>query len=1264
MGLLGFGSKKDKKKSKHPSVLPSGDYDPYAPNIPRTPPTINKSLSTSTEPPNVEIQQGNRPKRTTSLPPPPRQSQGFATTISNPPPMPTNYYRGNVGDSFTASPTTASGSGASLGIGPSLMDDILGELMNRPTDGTGRDQASTGAASNILSDFERDMSLSFALSQKLEVNDSKPTAPASIATPRAASNFSPKPAPQVVPASSSNSATNATTSRYTFRQNENSNNQSIYSTFAGSSAANTSLAPSSFTSLLGGTNSASSTNASLSSTSAATLNTGASQKRTSAPIKRTPVPDSDVSDSDESDTSNSSTDFQGVRMAKGARPIMARRNPNPQLHTRRKVDQWATKAELAPNPEEQKAHLIDRMKDRHRQEFLNAAVRVQSPLTVPVEQSRVIGPGLMASAGLVAPNPLEVRAIGPGLISSAGMVTSPNSMVYSGTITPLSTPPIGLGANAQPPHGMMAPPMGTSPVGARMDYLPYDDYRDREFDPRDVRDYREQRDFRGRGDSRDRDFDHYERDDYRQDHDYDYRDPRESRDPYDPRNSYQPRDPYDPRNSYQPRDPYELRDQRESNRRDRNYADSDDSKSAPEDDAEDDFEEERFESPRQRDDMRRGRSRVPRSARSATGSTNHSDSEDNGPIENYLSPGRREQVLADDLSMQSGAIGRKMMSDGEYLRERGSRTPSRNASPLPRSQTPKYDEFETLRPTGRDPENAEGNKARSRTISSSRPVSKEYDQIRVQEERARERERESEKAYASSRAPISRSRGSSPSVRSQLARHLDSEETLAVERVNWSRASSPQQTTVYSDEEPPLGGRGRVLETERPSSAAKFRSRSVVVSGRAASPLTPRYMDEELPISTLDPWRDPSPPQDSRGAVSTREIEAQEKTSHRSSDKEYNRQSERDQWNGSIEGSGSNGSRGTEQRHPAGGNYRDQWNGAIEGNNSRSVEQYHSSSGNYRDQLLPKSKLYTRSSAASETSSTSSNDRPLADYQNGSRAGLRLESSLSTSSRRPQYHDRGIPPMPPLPTHYHLQDRDMISPSPTPRASRSSRSLRASFQHDDTSSRGRSPSPTPTSVSSRYPYRRSMNDRPDREFLDIDPYERQQRATSPSRSVYSTRRSASNPTLIGLEQPQAYRSGTRTGERVYSHPPPPRSMTDYDRDPRFVDTVPTKLVDLSAPTPPSKERVLRHMKSEQQLYSNSRRRAVEEENAKILQFQRIEAQRERFQREHSGAVTPQQLIYQIPQKPGSVAGGRYMQSGQGMGGATRQGGSVHRYYDD
>lgn len=146
MGLLGFGSKKDKKKSKHPSVLPSSDYDPYAPNIPRTPPTINKSLSTSVEPPNVVIQQGNRPKRTTSLPPPPRQPQD-STTTDNPPPMPTNFYRGNVGNSFTATPTTVSRSEADLGVGPSLMDDILGELMNKPIDGTGRDQASTGVVS-------------------------------------------------------------------------------------------------------------------------------------------------------------------------------------------------------------------------------------------------------------------------------------------------------------------------------------------------------------------------------------------------------------------------------------------------------------------------------------------------------------------------------------------------------------------------------------------------------------------------------------------------------------------------------------------------------------------------------------------------------------------------------------------------------------------------------------------------------------------------------------------------------------------------------------------------------------------------------------------------------------------------------------------------------------------------------------------------------------------------------------------------------------
>ncbi|RUP50418.1 hypothetical protein BC936DRAFT_139174 [Jimgerdemannia flammicorona] len=1227
MGLLGFGSKKDKKKSKHPSVLPSDDYDPYVPNISPAAALPTTNASSRVEPGKAEIQSGNRPKRTTSLPPPPHQPQGTSVATNSSPPMPTNYYS-NGGGSFTMSPTAAARASSGLGVGSSLMDDILGELMSSPTDKPGAQSATSTSSTtgNLLSDFERDMSLTFALARKLDVNDTKPTSSSSTsASTRTASSVPPTTiAPTETLATSPRAATNPTMSRYAFQQNETPN-PSIYSSFAGSSTANTLPGTSSFASLLNGVNNGSSNKSIATSATASTpASTLTPEKRTSAPIKRTAVLDSDVSDSDESDTSSSSIGSQkDMRMAKGARPIMARRNP--QFQTKRKVEQWVTKAELAPNSEDQKAQLIDRMKDRHRQEFLNAAVmRGQAPQTAPAELPRFIGPGLMKSAGLVLPpNPMEVRAIGPGLISSAGLIPSSNAMLYGG-IAPMGTSPIGMGMNAQMSYGMVTSPMGTSPLGGRMDYMPVDDYRDRDFDPRDTRDFREQREFRGRGDSRDRDFDRYERDDYRQDRDYD------------------PRDYYESRDHYQAGGPYESKEQRDYDRRDRDFVEGDDWRSAPEDDYDDDG----FDSQRQRDELQQDRSGATRGFKSATGSSKHSDSDDSGPTERNkmsrgrreVSRGRREPLVRDDMSVRSGysaAINRKATTDDEPQpeQEHPSRSASRTTSPSPRSQTSKYDEFEILRAEGPESTNLEnGNYPRSLAASSSRPVSIEYDQIREREERERERDREGERTRSRSQAPTS-SRS-----RSQPTRLMDDDEPLAFERVNYSRSSSPQ-AVMYSDEGLSLERRGR---ENSPSAAAKFRSRSMVAT-RTPSPLNPpRYMDEELPLSALDPWRDPAPTQPPRSAGAVSNTESRDKTSRRNIDEEYERRREREQPNGSIENSGGNSNRSTDQR---------QLNGPT-----------------FRDQLALKSKAYSRSSAASESSSTSSNDRPLVDYQYGNRSGIQ-SSFPSSSSRRPQYpeyQDRNIPPMPPMPMQYHLQDRDMMTASPMPKASRS-RSLHGGYQQDDTSSRGRSPSPTPTSIS-RYANRRSMNDRPDREFLDVDPYERQQRAPSPSRSSPGTaRRSFSNPSMVNLEPTPTYKYPARPGERVYSHPPPPRSSTDYDRDPRVGDQMPTRLVDLSAQAPP-KERVLLHMKSEQQLYSNSRRRAVEEENAKILQFHKVEAQRERFQREHSGSLTPQgTLIQQIPiQKPGYIAGGRHMmpQGGQSMGGPARQGGSGYRYYDD
>ncbi|CEP13933.1 hypothetical protein [Parasitella parasitica] len=97
------------------------------------------------------------------------------------------------------------------------------------------------------------------------------------------------------------------------------------------------------------------------------------------------VLDSDISGSDEDDSQNESQDddcqrqsVQGnQRMTKGVRPILERRTQDKRLLVQRKIDDWANPLVPETNRIELNESVIDRMKDRHRNQVKLAALRQQ-----------------------------------------------------------------------------------------------------------------------------------------------------------------------------------------------------------------------------------------------------------------------------------------------------------------------------------------------------------------------------------------------------------------------------------------------------------------------------------------------------------------------------------------------------------------------------------------------------------------------------------------------------------------------------------------------------------------------------------------------------------------------------------------------------------------------------------------------------------------------------------------------------------------------
>ncbi|KAI8372397.1 hypothetical protein BD560DRAFT_434293 [Blakeslea trispora] len=101
-----------------------------------------------------------------------------------------------------------------------------------------------------------------------------------------------------------------------------------------------------------------------------------------APPTTQVVLDSDVSDSDEGSKNSEDSDEgelfgQQQRMTKGVQPIMGRRAQDNRLLVQRKIDNWTKQVDPEAKIVETNAAMISRMKDRHRNQVKMAAMRQQ-----------------------------------------------------------------------------------------------------------------------------------------------------------------------------------------------------------------------------------------------------------------------------------------------------------------------------------------------------------------------------------------------------------------------------------------------------------------------------------------------------------------------------------------------------------------------------------------------------------------------------------------------------------------------------------------------------------------------------------------------------------------------------------------------------------------------------------------------------------------------------------------------------------------------
>lgn len=155
------------------------------------------------------------------------------------------------------------------------------------------------------------------------------------------------------------------------------------------------------------------------------------------------VLDSDISDSDEeSKNSEDSEEYdlsnihgKTQRRTKGVRPIMERRTQDNRLLVQRKIDNWSNRVDPESNRVESNESMIERMKDRHRNQVKMAALRNQQQqlddfnmMGYPQQQLQHMVPQPYG-----APTMMPLHTANGAVLQHPGLLMDPVQMYYPNT---------------------------------------------------------------------------------------------------------------------------------------------------------------------------------------------------------------------------------------------------------------------------------------------------------------------------------------------------------------------------------------------------------------------------------------------------------------------------------------------------------------------------------------------------------------------------------------------------------------------------------------------------------------------------------------------------------------------------------------------------------------------------------------------------------------------------------------------------------------
>lgn len=317
----------------------------------------------------------------------------------------------------------------------SLFEDIFAELGSKTAV-----QTNESGKAGQPSVFDNDFSLALALSQQLDLeqDSTNPMTGTAQSGNNTFNNNNNK-------SSNQNNASSAPASNANANSNFLFGGDSIYSNYLKGLSAldnkDSSLSSSMFDSILNKNTTSTTTTSSPSSGEKAAVVT----PTVASPSYITQVVlDSDISDSDEesknSEDSDEEYDLSNIhgktqRRTKGVKPIMERRTQDNRLLVQRKIDNWSNRVDPESNRVESNESMIERMKDRHRNQVKMAALRNQQQ---QLDDFNMMGypqqqPQHMVPQPYGAPTMMPLHTANGAVLQHPGLLMDPVQMYYPNT---------------------------------------------------------------------------------------------------------------------------------------------------------------------------------------------------------------------------------------------------------------------------------------------------------------------------------------------------------------------------------------------------------------------------------------------------------------------------------------------------------------------------------------------------------------------------------------------------------------------------------------------------------------------------------------------------------------------------------------------------------------------------------------------------------------------------------------------------------------